>query len=465
MDKEKPSDIAVIVRCVVAVSAAVVSVIGSLMVLGTLIFVKYPKIPLFVVIGSLAIADICRVVSEVPLYVIQWTYDGDLVTAAYCKASVYISESSIFVSAFCVAVLSIARLLLLTDRGRSRKFVNGTYFGCLTIWIVTLATNIPNIISSTKHESSNYCIEENSDIGVSHEVKLWLYVTFSFFFQLILVIAIYLWTYILSKKYFSESYSRKERRLSWMVNIIIVTFFIFKFPYIVVKLYEFYTSRKVKDLLAMFTTGEIAWDDLTSHEDVLRFVTMDEILRITECVSLLDLGIRPFIYYKLSYYFSNSFDRVINCNKYNQDNRNIRVVARRRRNDTENTTCTTITIDTARTPLNDDISEGGSSENGSINGSHIEGSFTEYRFEDSALNDEFYDGSYCENLYDIHADKRDYCDDDVRVRETNFLCDDSRRVQSAIVLCTNRHEDDPQSSHSTNSRPLCHSTDGVVFET
>ncbi|XP_048741748.1 P2Y purinoceptor 14-like [Ostrea edulis] len=469
-DEEKPSDIIVIVRCVVIVAAAVVCVIGNFMVLGTLFFVKYPKIPLFVVIGCLALSDIFRMVSEVPFYVIQWTNNGDLVTTGYCKVSVYVSEVSIFVAAFSLAIMSITRLLLLTDRGHSRKFVNRTYATCVILWLVTLLTNIPNIITSKKDELSQNCVEENSDIGVSEEVKLWLYVTFSFFFQLLLIFAIYLITFFLSKKYFTESYSRKERRLSMMVNILIVTFAIFKFPYIVVKLYEFYTSRKVKDLIDRFNNGEVSMDELQGHKDIVSFVKVDEVRRITECVSLLDLAIRPFIYYKLSYYFSNSFDKVINCNKYNR-NSDIRIIARRRRNDTENTTCTTVTIDTARTPLHDDVSEGGSSD--SINGCQFEGSITEYRFEGSVLNDELYDGSFCENLYDLTMEKRkfggSFCDNDVRVHETDFLCQDARHVQSASVLYSNREEEarDCQRTSSTSqfqTDSTSVATDRVVFE-
>lgn len=470
-DEEKPSDIVVIVRCVIVVVAAVVCLLGNAMVLGTLVFVKYPKIPVFVVIGCLALADTLRVLSEVPFHVIKWTNNGDIMTTTYCKAIVYLSEVGTFAAAFSVALLSIARLLLLTDRGQSRKFVNRTYAACITIWIVTLLTNIPSIISSTKDEFSHECVDENSDIGVSNEVRLWLQVTFSLFFQLILILAIYLLTYFLSKKYFSESYSRKERRLSMMINIIIVTFAVFKIPYIVVKLYEFYTSRKVKELMRKFTFGEMTADEFHENSDIINFVKVDEISRITECVGLIDLAIRPFVYYKLSYYFSNSFDKVINCNKRDRSNSSIRVVARRRRNDTENTTCTTITIDTVRTPLNDDVSEGGSSDNGSIIGSQIEGSITEYRLVGSALNDEYFDGSFCENLYDMDTctQKRkfggSFCDNDVRVHETDFLCDDARRVSSALVLSTQRQEGSESSqSSSSTSQPLCHSSERAVFE-
>ncbi|XP_062590202.1 proteinase-activated receptor 2-like [Saccostrea cucullata] len=445
-DEDKPSKITVIVRCVVIVIAAVVCIVGNGMVLGTLVFVKYPKIPLFVVIGCLALADILRMVSEVPFYVIQWTDNGDLVTTEYCKVSVYVSEVSIFVAAFGIALLSISRLLLLTDRGHSRKFVNLTYVVCIALWILTFLANIPNIFSSKKDELTQNCVEANSDIGVSEEVKLWLYVTFSFFFQLLLISFMYLLTFFWSKKYFTESYSRKERRLSMMVNILIVTFAVFKFPLIVVKLYEFYKSRKVKDLIDRFNNGEVTYEEFEKHHDIQSFVQVDEVTRITECVSLIDLAIRPFIYYKLSYYFSNSFDKVINCNKYNHNN-DIRIVARRRRNDTENTTCTTVTIDTARTPLNDDVSEGGSSDNASINRSQFDGSITEYRFDGSVLNDELYDGSsFCdERLYDLDTEKRkfggSFCKNDVRVQETNFLCndfEDVRQVHSALVLCMNR---------------------------
>lgn len=256
-----------------------------------------------------------------------------------------------------------------------------------------------------------------------------------------------------------------------MINIIIVTFAVFKIPYIVVKLYEFYTSRKVKELMRKFTFGEMTADEFHENSDIINFVKVDEINRITECVGLIDLAIRPFVYYKLSYYFSNSFDKVINCNKRDRSDSSIRVVARRRRNDTENTTCTTITIDTVRTPLNDDVSEGGSSDNGSIIGSQIEGSITEYRLVGSALNDEYFDGSFCENLYDMDTctQKRkfggSFCDNDVRVHETDFLCDDARRVSSALVLSTQRQEGSESSqSSSSTSQPLCHSSERAVFE-
>lgn len=70
----------------------------------------------------------------------------------------------------------------------------------------------------------------------------------------------------------------------------------------------------------------------------------------------------------------------------------------------------------------------------------MEGSIIEYCLVGSVLNDEYFDGSFCENFYDMDmcTQKRkfggSFCDNDVRVYEIDFLCDDVRWVLSVLVL-------------------------------
>lgn len=62
-----------------------------------------------------------------------------------------------------------------------------------------------------------------------------------------------------------------------MINIIIVMFVMFKILYIVVKLYEFYISRKVKELMRRFMFGEMIVDEFYENLDIINFVKVDEI--------------------------------------------------------------------------------------------------------------------------------------------------------------------------------------------
>lgn len=115
--------------------------------------------------------------------------------------------------------------------------------------------------------------------------------------------------------------------------------------------------------------GEMIVDEFYENLDIINFVKVDEISWIIECVGFIDLVIWLFVYYKFFYYFSNSFDKVINCNKCDCSNSSIRVVVCRCCNDIENIMCIIIIIDIVWILFNDDVSEGGSLDNGSIIGS------------------------------------------------------------------------------------------------
>ncbi|KAK3098787.1 hypothetical protein FSP39_023102 [Pinctada imbricata] len=54
-------------------------------------------------------------------------------------------------------------------------------------------------------------------------------------------------------------------------------------------------------------------DAESSEKEFSNFLFLEKVEKNLECLSLLDLAMRPIIYAKFSSYFSTSFDEVINC--------------------------------------------------------------------------------------------------------------------------------------------------------
>jgi hypothetical protein len=90
-----------------------------------------------------------------------------------------------------------------------------------------------------------------------------------------------------------------------MVTMLVLTFAIFKLPYEIINVMMFYKTREtINNGLSDDPVYDPLYDQLN---------TLFEIDKYCSSVALIDLGLRPLIYAKFSYYFGNSFDEVINC--------------------------------------------------------------------------------------------------------------------------------------------------------
>lgn len=344
-DEEK-RDIVVIIRCVVVVIVGVICVIGNLLVIRTLIFFKYPKIPMYVAIGGLATADMVSAIFGVPYFVIIETKNGKLLTADWCKTVSYVTDVSMYVAVCHLVGLSVLRCILLNDRMHMRSYVRHAVIGSLVIWAVILLMNIPAINDSSK--DMGVCIEVDSDLKAGTERNMWLRLTFSYGLPILVIGVVYVLTHYFSKKFFAESYSRRERRLSRMVTLLILIWAVFKLPHEITGMIAFYKFRRAEELMLEYlqnpTDSDIPQDELKSHMDLIK------IDKIMECISVIDLAARPIIYNKFSHYFSRSFTEVINCTSC-QNNQTPKRGYRKQRSADSN--CTNVTdVGHIEAPLN-----------------------------------------------------------------------------------------------------------------
>ncbi|XP_061172681.1 neuropeptide Y receptor type 2-like [Saccostrea echinata] len=336
-------DIVVIIRCVLVVIVGVICVFGNLLVIRTLIFFKYPKIPMYVAIGGLAVADMVRAIFGAPYFVIIWTKNGSkILTADWCKAVSYLSDVSMYVAACHLVGLSVIRCILLNDRMHVHSYVKHAVIGSLIIWVVIPLMNIPGIKTSSK--SMGVCVEVDTDLETTTERNQWLRLTFSYGLPILVIAVVYFLTYYFSKKFFAESYSRRERRLSRMVTLLILIWAVFKLPYEITRMITFYRSRRLEQLLTNTPPSEV----LEYEDEFEKYLNLEKVDKIMECVSLVDLAARPIIYNKFSYYFSRSFSEVINCTNCQNSKPSKRSYRKQRSADSNSTNVT----DVVEAPLN-----------------------------------------------------------------------------------------------------------------
>lgn len=343
LDSEK-KDIVVIIRCVIVVIVGVICIVGNMLVIRTLIFFKYPKIPMYIAIGGLAAADMVRAIFEVPYFVIIWTKNGDLLTVDWCKTVSYLSDVSMYVAACHLVGLSVIRCILLNDRMHVRSYVKHAIIGSLIIWVVILLMNIPGI--NTSSTSMGVCVEVDTDLETATERNQWLRLTFSYGLPILVIGVVYFLTHYFSKKFFAESYSRRERRLSRMVTLLILTWAVFKLPYEITRMISFYKSRRVEEIITETPPSEM----LEYQDELEKYLNFGKVDKIMECVSLVDLAARPIIYNKFSHYFSRSFSEVINCTSCQNSQSPKRVYRKQRSADSNSTNVTD--LDVVEAPLN-----------------------------------------------------------------------------------------------------------------
>ncbi|KAL4227823.1 hypothetical protein ACF0H5_013260 [Mactra antiquata] len=287
-----------------------VSVCGNCIALGTLIVYKNSlRTGIFIVIGGLALADIVITSMDIPDRIMFQADKGDLKSETWCKVYGILVNSCQYIKAFHLVVLAVLRGILLTDRAHHAPTALHALITCAILWTASLLANIPMITSSIHDSMTKRCVididknrdeeRQSDDTLAAEERYLILSSAFSYFLPLVLIIIIYLFTGYMSKRFFEDSYSRRERRLSKMISCLIVTFSLCHLPSETVNLLWFYQVRN-KELTQL-------------QKDNEKYQVWLHIRDYLQILALFDMAIRPIIYATMSREFGRVYDQVINC--------------------------------------------------------------------------------------------------------------------------------------------------------
>lgn len=173
--------------------------------------------------------------------------------------------------------------------------------------------NIPMVSSSILFLKKCVVIQGKSSDGLetkdsgAEELYFILSALFSYFLPLVLIMIIYLFTGYMSKRFFEDSYSRRERRMSKMISSLIVTFALCRLPSETITLLWFYQLQHAEDSVM----HEQDMHMLT--QDMQKFRVWIHVREYLMILSMLDMALRPIIYATMSREFGMVFDRIINC--------------------------------------------------------------------------------------------------------------------------------------------------------
>ncbi|XP_045156650.1 neuropeptide Y receptor type 6-like [Mercenaria mercenaria] len=289
-----------------------VSIIGNGIALGTLIiYNKQLRVTIYIVIGGLALADIVVAVMNVPNQIMYQAEKGELKSETWCKFYGVLYNSCQYIAAFHLVVLGVLRGILLTDRAHHGPTAIHALITCAILWVASLLANIPMISSSIHDPYTKRCVvkfsnKDKDTVSLQNEDSsaeeryLILSAAFSYFMPLVLIFIIYMFTGYMSKRFFEDSYSRRERRMSKMISSLIVTFALCRLPSETITLLWFYQMKNT-DMV------QVLYNDTDKYKV---WINVREYLQI---LSMFDMAIRPIIYATMSREFGLVYDKVINC--------------------------------------------------------------------------------------------------------------------------------------------------------
>lgn len=291
----------VLVTCIVMSIISLVGIIGNSLMLRA--YIKYEKLRtnFYTVFCTLSIADSIFLLVSAPTYIMDSTIitegagrDPQL-QVAWCKFSNYLMDACNFTSSYLLVVLAVLRAILLTSRN-VRHQPKPWHLVILSgiIYVVAFAASVPIINTITSFEGQ---CQLNLDISVSaNQRDEWLKSLFSVFLPLGMMVIVHFVAHKLSKRYFSDSYSPREKEKSRLVITIIGAFTVCQLPYRVVNLYFKHNF--------MFHESEVDWEVYDRYEVLKSYMV---------CLWTLDKAIRPILYSKLASDLCEAFDEVINC--------------------------------------------------------------------------------------------------------------------------------------------------------
>ncbi|RUS91756.1 hypothetical protein EGW08_000464 [Elysia chlorotica] len=288
-----------LVTCIIVGIIALVGVIGNGLMLRA--YIKYKKLRtnFYTVFCSISIADTVFLLVCAPTYInsaIKLYYHRLTESEIrWCRLSFYVMDAANFTSAYLLVVLTVLRAIMLTSRNvrRQPKPFHLVVLSC-AIYVIAFASSIPILTASDPVGGG--CKFEGVYDGEHSEVEEWMKSLFSVFLPLGLMLIVHFVAHKLSKRYFSDSYSPREREKSRLVITIVAAFTICQLPNRIASLY--FTSTY--DLTKM----NIDFDKLYQLQNMKRYLS---------CIWFLDKAIRPILYSKLASDLCEAFDEVINC--------------------------------------------------------------------------------------------------------------------------------------------------------
>ncbi|PVD19737.1 hypothetical protein C0Q70_20228 [Pomacea canaliculata] len=271
----------VLVACIMVGLTAVVGVLGNGLMLRALVLYPNLRIDLFILLSSVAVSDVLCLVVAVPRHIINLTESVEPVTDLWCKASKYLEIGAGFVSAYHLVVLAVLRAILLTSRGHNPPTVCQTLTCAVVLWVVALLGAVPFLLNEM--DEDGFChYTPGADITKDLHDHV-----------------IYLLTYLVGKRYFEDSYSYREKRISRLVTVIIVVFALCQLPYRAVDLHLSYREREAERSEHL--------PEADTFESL--YIARNYLL----CLLMADKAARPVIYSKLAPDLAQAFDEVINC--------------------------------------------------------------------------------------------------------------------------------------------------------
>lgn len=302
---DKP-DVHMLLKIVILGVIGFVSVFGNLIALGTLVIHRQIlRTHIYIIVGGLAFADIIVTIMFVPEKIIHHLDKGDKLTNAWCKMYSFLFNSCQYISAYHLVVLAVLRAILLTYRAHYSPTAVPFVFTCLLMYLVPLLANTPVISMTILDNLTKQCViafgnsMEEDDRG-AEELYTLLSAAFSFFLPLVVMLGIYVVTGYRSKRFFEDSYSPRERRLSKMITYLILCFTFCRLPYEMVNLLFFYQMKNT-DWVAVMSG------------DAYKLQVWSHVQQYLSILSMLDQAFRPIIYATMSREFGRVYDKVINC--------------------------------------------------------------------------------------------------------------------------------------------------------
>ncbi|XP_076443725.1 allatostatin-A receptor-like [Babylonia areolata] len=283
----------VLVASILLGLTALVGLLGNVLMLRALL--RYPALraDFFLVLGSVALADILGLLIAVPRHVIDLTMADLPITDAWCKASKYLDVGSSLVAAYHLVVLAVLRTVLVTTRGVTPPSQVQTVLCAAVLWVIALLAGIPFMTSVQEAEGlCHYTLD--SDI----EREVWLESSFTCFVPALIIIAFYIMAHVISKRYFEDSYSTREKQMSRLVTVIVGCFAVCQLPY------------RIFDIYVLYKESEAGQQEFPDEEALVSlYIARNYLL----CLMMADKAARPVIYSKLAPQLAEAFDEVINC--------------------------------------------------------------------------------------------------------------------------------------------------------
>lgn len=273
----------------VYVFIGILGVLGGLLVIRSLISYPHIRIAIFIMFGGLAAADIMCLLFGVPYQVLNIMYKAP--SDFTCKATLFIASAAFYISAFHVVVLAVLRGILLTNRDHTEPSGRLAVICSLILWVIGCLACIPILYSIQLFTSND---NERSMCDHNDPLQFWqLTAAFQYGLPLGLVIFVYVVTHYVCRRFFSDSYSLAEWRMSRLITTVMVLFATLNLPFHALNLYLLRKSANPDGI----------------YPDEGLFILRDYL----KILLYVDKFVRPIVLIGLSLDFEKSYLEIVNC--------------------------------------------------------------------------------------------------------------------------------------------------------